>query len=166
VVPSTTYANGVFQLHVQSGAHYSCKVPQQASADACLTSQSHADVTVDPVEARLTLLEAKQGQLQDENCHLKQQLEEKDRQLETANANLTSYLHQLENRLDAKDVQLDSMVAQLNAKDVQLDSMVAQLNAKDTQLDSKDASLTNSLQALTSKISLLPSFTFLLTLWY
>jgi hypothetical protein len=91
VVPSTIYTNGSFQLHVQAGGRYTCRIPQEALDDACLSSQPSADVFVDKIEARMLLMEARQGQLQTENQDLKTELNNTKLELSTTKSKLETF---------------------------------------------------------------------------
>lgn len=74
---SSSYADGVFTLllpNPASGGCYTCRVPPDSPATACLGSDSPLraaqSVSVDKVEARLTLLEAENKLLKEENANL------------------------------------------------------------------------------------------------
>ena len=110
VQASNGYNDGNFILllsgRVEEGT-YTCRVPQNYSAIACLHSNRTelASLKVDKVEVRLTLLEAQQLSLQAENEKLKEE-----------NRNLSATLQEEDSRLNQqmRDIRQDLLEENYN----------------------------------------------------
>jgi len=81
ILASTNYKDGYFHFHlanpIEDGS-YTCRVPQQHVASACLhgnhNATGQASVVVDRMEARMTLMEAEVRSLRHDKLQLEQQV--------------------------------------------------------------------------------------------
>ncbi|KAK7105730.1 uncharacterized protein [Littorina saxatilis] len=74
---SSTYNDGKFQLLLANpikGGNYSCRIPAHSAAAACLPGHTpkpvFAGISVDSMEGRLTVMEAQQSALKEDNSDL------------------------------------------------------------------------------------------------
>ena len=94
MVNSTSYTDGQFVLQLGNpvvGGRFTCRVPPPSLPQACVRGGLNASITVDKVEARISILEAKEDDLKAQNINLTHQLGD----LKDENVNLTQQLGDL-----------------------------------------------------------------------
>nr|KAG5703584.1 hypothetical protein BaRGS_000969 [Batillaria attramentaria] len=148
---STSSSGGVFSLLLPNpvtGGSYTCRLPPNAAAVACLPPNSPAlagaTVLVDETEARLAVLEGQQGVLRSENNQLKVKVEQCAQACGSSSAvtTLTAALESLKNR-----------VTQLETGHNSLSGDNSQLTAENARLRQENANLTSQLTSLQTRVN-------------
>ncbi|XP_070183112.1 uncharacterized protein [Littorina saxatilis] len=148
---SSSYKDGSFLLKLPNpveGGTYTCRLPPSA---ACLHDNrtGEATLTVDKMEARQAVLEARQASLENVNNELKTRVHD----VESNNSDLTTKYNALESKnsdLTTKYNALESKNSDLTTKYNALESKNSDLTTKYNALESKNSDLTTKYNALES----------------
>ena len=113
-----------------AGGRFTCRVPPPSLPQACVTGGLNATIDVDRLEARVSLIEAKEDDLKAQNIDLREKLGD----LQVQNRNLTRQLADVKDENSNLNKETSAKLSLLESKNSNLTRQLADVKDQNTYL--------------------------------